>query len=141
MTSPSESARMVCAREAQEEIASAIGVQAQAVTTPTWVDHVYSCMYRYPKGAITLSVKELPNLAATAAYYKSLGEKLGIAGHLYSLGQGAFITPGGDAVVRKDYKVMHVDVSGLRPDSTWPLSRKDVAESITTTIMGCWTGA
>ena len=65
---PSEIAKMVCASEAQEDIATNLGnVQPTTVTTPTWKDSVYSCRYVYPSGAVTLSVKELRNAAATHA--------------------------------------------------------------------------
>ena len=59
-----------------------------------------------------------------------------------SLGQGAFTTKNLSAVVRKDYKVLTVDISklpahfGVPPDS-----RADVALNTAATIMGCWTGA
>jgi hypothetical protein len=132
---------MVCAPEARAELGTAIGLEALTVTAPTWIDHVYSCTYRYPNGGITLSVKELPNLATTSSYYGALAQRLGKANALYGLGQGAFVAPNGDAVVRKDYKVMLVDVSTLPNQAAWPLTRKEVAETITTTIMGCWTGA
>jgi len=138
---PSKSAQMICAKEAQVEIAASLDITPTRVTTPTWHDHLYSCTYEYPNGAVTLSVKELTSLATTASYFDSLEHSLGTAEPLYGLGQGAFIATHGDAVVRKDYKVLLVDVHAL-PANFLPLMRpSDVAQSITTVIMGCWTGA
>jgi len=139
---PSTSARMVCAPGAQRELAGALGVSTVAPITPTWVDHVYSCRYVYADGVITLSVKELSNRAQTTAYYRGLGARLGDTGSLSGLGQGAFTTTNGSAVVRKDYKVLLVDVSGLPAQfGVPPTSAADIAVTVSDVILGCWTGA
>ena len=57
---------MVCAEEAAGEIAEVVGAKA-AVTAPTWADHLYSCGYRYSKGTMVLSVKELSYVEAAGA--------------------------------------------------------------------------
>ena len=132
---------MICAAEAREEIDAALGRNAASVTRPTWVDHVYSCTYVYPNGKATLSVKELSSLDATVAYFDALEKARGKAHWLYGLGQGAFITNTGDAVVRKDYKVLLVDVHAIPANFTPTLRRPDVAQNIALTIMACWTGA
>ena len=109
---------------------------------PTWADHVYSCKYVYANGSMTLSVKELANQAETDAYFASLATKLGKTKAIQSLGQGAFVTKNASAVVRKDYKVLTVDVSGLPPQfGTPPDPRGNVALNVAATIMSCWTGA
>jgi len=139
---PSESARMVCAPEAQKDLASALGVATTAVTDPTWVDHVYSCRYVYPDGTMTLSVKELSSRTATTAYFKSLHAQLGEAEHLSGVAQGAFVTTNGSLVVRKDYKVLLVDTSGLpEPFGSGHETRDQVALGAGMTVLGCWTGA
>ena len=76
------------------------------VTKPTWSNHLFSCTYLYPTGSVTLSVKELVGLETTASYFNSLERQFGRAETLNDLGQGAFIAKNGDAVVRKDYKVL-----------------------------------
>ena len=132
---------MVCAKEARVEIAASLGLHETRVTEPTWNDHVYSCTYVYPKGSITLSVKELVSAQATTDYFNSLAGKLGRASPLIGLGQGGFIANNGDAIVRKDYKVLHVDVHAI-PEQFLPVMRRsDVAQNITVVIMGCWPGA
>ena len=131
---------MICAEEARVDIASSLGVKA-TVSTPTWVDDVYTCDYVYPNGTITLSVKELTNAAATTAMYKSFETKLGRRPEVVSFGQGAFITTNGSVVVRKDFKVLEVDVSKLPEKFGDPLQdRSDVALSVAATVMSCWTG-
>ena len=59
---------MVCAPEAQREIAAALGVTAH-VQTPTWSGHVYTCRYMYPNGAFVLSVKELSSWSQTLCIF------------------------------------------------------------------------
>jgi predicted small secreted protein len=138
---PSVSAKMVCANEAQRELASTLGVSTDAPITPTWVDHLYSCRYVYTNGAIALSVKEVSNRAQTTAYFDMLGQQLGRTGALNGLGQGAFTTTNGDVVVRKDYKVLLVDISGLPAQfGVPPTSSADIAVTVADVIMGCWSG-
>jgi hypothetical protein len=138
---PSQSAKMVCTKEARAEIAASLGIHETRITTPTWVDHLYSCTYEYPHGTITLSVKELVSAQATTAYFDRLARTLGRAQPLLGLGQGGFLSTNGDAVVRKDYKVLLVDVHAIHDDFVPLMRRSDVAQNITTAIMGCWTGA
>ena len=140
-TEPSASSKMICSEEARVDIASSLGVQA-TVTTPTWVNDVYSCDYVYPNGTIALSVKELTNAAATTAMYKSFETKLGRRPEVVSFGQGAFITTNGSVIVRKDFKVLDVDVSKLPVKfGTPPQDRSSAALSVAATVMGCWTGS
>jgi hypothetical protein len=137
---PSPIAVQVCAREARNDIASALGEKA-TVSRPTWVDHLYQCRYGYPTGSFVLSVKELSSWSQTLDYFHSLATRLGKTGDLQGLGQGAFQTTDGSVVVRKDWKVLLVDTSGL-PDQFGvpPTSSGDVAVTIGDVILGCWAG-
>jgi len=138
---PSESSRMICSKEAQTDIAASLGVTA-TVSTPTWVDHVYSCNYTYPQGVIALSVKELESQAAVTALYNSDAKTLGRRPDAVSFGQGAFITTNGSVIVRKDNKVLDIDVSKIPQNfGSPPQDRSNVALSIAATVMSCWTGA
>jgi hypothetical protein len=133
---------MVCAPEAQKDLASALGVGTTAVTDPTWVDHLYSCRYVYTDGSMTLSVKELSSRSATTGYFSSLRAQLGESERLSGVAQGAFLTTNGSLVLRKDYKVLVVDTSGLaEPFGTAYKTRDQVAVGVGTTVLGCWTGA
>jgi hypothetical protein len=139
---PSVSAKMICEKEAQDDIAASLGVKVTSVTTPTWADHVYSCTYVYPTARITLSVKEMSTTPETTAYFDARAKALGQRSGRVAIGQGAFQTTNGSVVVRKDWKVLTVDISKV-PASFGepPENAAGVALSIAATILGCWTGA
>ena len=137
---PSQISKMVCTREAQREIAQTLGVRA-SVSTPTWIEHTYSCRYRYPDGGFVLTIKELSSWSQTLAYYSGIGRNQGRTATVPNLGQGAFQTDNGSAVVRKDWKVLTVDISGLPPQfGRPPTSRGDVAVTVADVILACWSG-
>ena len=111
------------------------------MSAPTWVDHLYSCQYGYPTGSMELSVKELSSWAQTAAYYQLLAHQLGKTSDLENLGQGAFQTTDGSVVVRKDWKVLLVNIAGLPAQfGVPPTSSGDVAVTVADVILGCWAG-
>jgi hypothetical protein len=142
-TDPSVSAKMVCEKEAQDDIyESATGVKPVSVSKPTWTDHVYACDYVYPGGAqIRLSVKEVSSEAETTAYADSLAKKLHKTDTQVAI-DGAFQVQDGSVVVRKDFKILLVDVTKLPAEfGVPPASRGDVAINVAVTIMGCWVGA
>jgi hypothetical protein len=131
---------MVCSPEAGKEIAATLGVSA-AIGRRTWTNDVYSCHYSYPNGSFTLSVKELSDWSETYDYFDKLRQTLGETTAVHALGQGAFATRDGSIVVRKDWKVLLVDVSGLPPKFGKPAtSSADVAYTVADVIMGCWSG-
>ena len=131
---------MVCAAEAQSEIARVLGVSA-TVSKPTWVGHLYACNYDYSNGAFAMSVKELSSWPETYAYFKSLGVQLGDKSPLSNLGQGAFTTGDGSVVVRKDWKVLLVNIAALPKRFGKPeTSRADIAYTVADIILGCWAG-
>ena len=69
------------------------------------------------------------------------GRKWATPQTLGNLGQGAFRTSGGDVVVRKDWKVLVVDISGLPSQfGVPPTSATDVAYTLADLILGCWDG-
>jgi hypothetical protein len=137
---PSEISKMVCASEAQQKIALAVGVTA-VVETPTWINHLYSCRYAYASAAITLSVKELSSWPQTLSYFGTLESHLGKTQTLYNLGQGAFRVRSGSVVVRKDWKVLLVDVSALPAQfGTPPAPPSYLALSVADLILACWSG-
>jgi len=140
---PSESAKMVCAPEAVDQIAQVIGIKTTSISKPTWINEVYSCDYIYPGNSrMTLTVREMSSVAETTAYYDGLAARLGKKQNLQGLGQGAFSTKNGSVVTRKDYKVLLVDTTklpakfGVPPDT-----RENDAINVSFTIMQCWTGA
>jgi hypothetical protein len=137
---PSEIAKMVCQKKAQGELAEVLGVKA-VVQTPSWAHHLYSCRYQYANGSMVLSVKELSSWAQTKAYFAMLGTELGDTGKLGNLGQGAFSTGNGSVVVRKDWKVLLVDITDLPAQfGVPPTTKADIADSVSDVILGCWAG-
>jgi hypothetical protein len=125
---------------AQSEMSQELGVTA-SVGDRSWVDHRYSCTYAYPNGAIVLSVQELSSWDQTFSYYQGLASQLGNTETVANLGQGAFRTTNGDVVVRKDWKVLLVDVSRLPSQfGNPPTSSSDVAYTVADIILACWAG-
>jgi hypothetical protein len=60
---------------------------------------------------------------------------------LRDLGQGAFQVRNGSVVVRKDWKVLLVDITGLPSEfGEPPTSSGDVAATVADVILGCWAG-
>jgi hypothetical protein len=141
---PSVSAAMICQPEATGEIAIALGAPTSKQPAGTWQaqDHVYSCRFDYPTGFMVLSVKEMSDVAATDAYFTAAQKSLPSTTPLKVLGQTAFEGPDGSLYVRKDFKVLHVDVAGL-PDhfGQQSITRADVAFRAAAAVMSCWTGA
>jgi hypothetical protein len=138
---PSKKARMICAGEAKDDIAGVLAITPVKVTKPTWVDRTYSCTYQYPTGSFALSVKQLPSRTATTAYFTALGTTLQRLPNPLPMGDGAFQTPGGSMVVRKDNNVLVVDASKLPAEfSKLKLVPAVVAQSVAMTILGCWKG-
>ena len=131
---------MVCTAEAQHEIAGALGVTA-VVETPTWSDHLYSCRYTYPDGSFTLSVKELSSWSQTFAYFRGLASQLRKTVLVPNLGQGGYETRDGSVAVRKDWKVLLVNISDLPAQfGVPPTPVANVALTIAYVILGCWSG-
>jgi hypothetical protein len=139
---PSKSAEMICSAEAQQEIlASATGVRTTAPVTASWNDHVYSCRYVYGTDAMVLSVKELADKTETDDYFASLKQQLGVSRSVSALGDGGFVTTNGSLVIRKDFKVLLVDVAKLPQQfGDPPDTRDNIAVNVGSVIMGCWTG-
>ena len=88
-------------------------------------------------------VKELVDDKTTTAYFNEQQQRLGLKDKLFGLGQGAFVAKNDDVVVRKDWKVLVVDVTNV-PKATGAfiptMVRSDVATNIASVIMSCWQG-
>jgi hypothetical protein len=139
---PSASAKMICAPKTQKEIAETLGAHTTQPVVPTWTNHLYSCRYTYHNAVMVLSVKELSNQAQTDAYFTSLAHRLGQSQRPSPIARGAFFpTKNRSAVVRKDYKVLLVNITGLPAHfGAPPEARADIAIKVAATIMDCWTG-
>ena len=132
---------MVCAREAQRDIAGVLAIEPAAVTKPTWRNRLYACTYQYPTGSFTVSVKQLADRPTTIRYFNELGTTLNRLPDDVPMGDGAYLTPNGSMIVRKDDNVLDVDAAKLPVQfSKLRLSPADVASSVAMTILGCWKG-
>jgi hypothetical protein len=80
---------------------------------------------------------------ATTAYFDALAHRLGRAREIIGLGRAAFLAKDDDVVVRKDGKVLLVEVQGVpapRTRDSPTLKRSEVGEMFAAVIMGCWGG-
>lgn len=137
---PTLLAAEVCSKKAQTLINETLGVTA-TVTDVMWVAHRYSCRYSYPKGSFEISIKELSSWSETLGYFRALGSHFGVAETLANLGQGAYQTTNGDVVVRKDWKVLLVDIAELPPQfGAPPAASADDAYTVADIILACWAG-
>jgi len=137
---PSAIAKEICSDTAQSEIQRVLGVTAH-VETPIWSNHLYSCRYQYSSASFALSVKELSSWSQTYAYFNAQGKALGHTSSLGNLGQGAFTTSNGSVIVRKDWKVLYVNIASLPAQFGKPAtSRSDVAYTVADIILACWAG-
>jgi hypothetical protein len=139
---PSASAKMICTHKTQTELASVLGVHTTQPVVPTWANHLYSCQYTYHNAVMVLSVKELSSKTQTDAYFSSLAHRLGQSQRPSPIDRGAFFTTKNrSAVVRKDYKVLLVNITGLPAHfGAPPQTRADIAIKVAATILDCWTG-
>ena len=139
---PSATAKMICAHETQTELAAVLGVHTTQPVVPAWTDQLYSCRYTYHDGFMVLSVKELSSRAQTDGYFTSLAHRLGQAQRPQAIDRGAFFTTrNSSVVVRKDDKVLLVNISGLPARfGAPPYTRADIAIKVAAAIMDCWTG-
>ena len=139
---PSTTAQMICQPEAEDEIAEALGVIPRRTPTSSWSDHLYSCRYEYPIGTMTLSVKELPDEGATAAYLAAVQHSLPGYTPIRVSGQNGITAPDGSIYLRKDFKILHVDVGQLPTRiGNPPQTRANAAFTVAAVILSCWTGA
>ena len=121
-------------------MAETLGIKA-VVSKPTWVSHAYSCRYQYPAGSFALTVKELSSWSQTYAHYDTLKRQLGRVKTIRNLGQGAYQTDNGSVIVRKDWKILTVNITSLPAQfGTPPTSRSDVAVTVADVILACWAG-
>ena len=86
-------------------------------------------------------MKELSSWTQTYAYFDELAKTLHKTTAVKGLGQGAFVAGDGSVVVRKDWKILLVDISGLHGMvGSPPYSRDTVALDAAAVILGCWSG-
>ena len=137
---PSPLSVMVCAPKAVADIAEVMTAKADLVP-PTWTDHLYSCGFRYSAGTMVLSIKELSSWSQTYGYFDQLAKTMHETTPIKQLGQGAFITSNGSVVVRKDWKVLLVNITAVHGEvGSPPKPPGELAIYVAEAILGCWAG-
>ncbi len=138
---PTATARMVCGEDIMGKVVQVLKLTKKPVTTTTWANQLYTCTYALPMGPMVLSVKQSGSNAAAKTYFTSLRSTLGPTESLVGLGEGAYRTTTGIAVVVKDNMTLKVDTTRL-PAVFGPEDQKrtDLSNQIASDVLGCWTG-
>lgn len=136
---PSAASKMVCAGDVPAQVRIVLKLSAPAPTSTSWQDRLYTCTYTLPMGKMVLSVKESDDKPAARDYFQALRAKLGDTAPLLAVGEQAYATKTGTAVVLKDNMTLRVDTTGL-PEVFGPQQqrRTDLAYQMATVVMGCW---
>lgn len=140
---PSASARMVCSSEITRDVAMIMGLHTLPATS-TWVQHIYRCTYQLPRGVLVVSVDDAATRESARAYFATMRQGftstkplVGLA----NLGLPAYETTSGVVVFLKDDKTLEVDASHV-PEKVMQSrgTASDLAYTVATDILGCWTG-
>jgi hypothetical protein len=138
------SASMICGLETATNVATLTGLHAAAPTRATWSEHLYTCTYRLPIGPLVLSVMQSRDVTAARGYFNghhlALGRTQPVTG-LAGLGLPAYEDTTGTVVFLKDNMTLQVDAAAL-PERVGPqaTSRTDLAYTLATDVLACWTG-
>lgn len=139
---PSASARMICSAEIRADVAALFAPRALPLATSSWVGHRYTCTYQLPAGRLVLSVRESPDVPSARRYFAALRRHLGVTQPLSGisgLGLPAYQADG-VAVFLKDDKTLEVNATAM-PRWGGPASdsRTDLAYTLATDVLACWT--
>lgn len=138
---PPASARMICNDDIRGKVEQALDLQAPPRTSDQWADGVYTCHYTLPMGPMTLSVRVLSGDGAASARLTADQARNTAAQPLAGLGERAFGTPDGTAVVLKDNQILTVDATALPAVfGANGQQRADFAYEVASDVLGCWTG-
>jgi hypothetical protein len=138
---PSEAAKMICSDDIRGQVRTVLGLTAPAPVRSSWQNLLYTCTYTLPMGTMVLSVQESASKPAAADYFRSLRSRLGSTEPLLGLGEQAYATKTGIAVVLKDNMTLRVDTTDLPAVfGSQQQRRTDLAYEIASAVLGCWTG-
>jgi hypothetical protein len=134
-------ARMICSDDIKAKVRQVLQLSAPPATHDSWVGHVYTCHYSLPMGAMRLSDQVFPDAAAARARMAAMHSQDGTARPLAGLGQQAYGSSRGRAVVLKDDQILTVDATGL-PErfGANDQRRTDRAYEVASDVLGCWAG-
>jgi hypothetical protein len=138
---PSKAAKMVCSADMQGQVKLVLKLAKPAPVTTRWQDQRYGCTYALPMGPLVMSVQQSEDKAAARGYFEALRRRLGRTEPLAGLGESAYATTTGIAVVLKDNLTLQVDATGLPPVfGPQQQRRTDLAYELASDVLGCWTG-
>ncbi|HEY0168742.1 MAG TPA: hypothetical protein VGB75_16980 [Jatrophihabitans sp.] len=136
---PSAASKMVCTGRVPDTVQTVLSLDAPAPTSTSWQDQLYTCTYTLPMGKMVLSVKESASKPAAQAYFQALRAELGTTEPLLAVGEQAYATKTGTAVVLKDSMTLRVDTTDLPAVFGQQQQRRtDLAYEMATVVMGCW---
>lgn len=143
-SSPSASATMICGPETVKNVTTLMGLGTPAPARATWANSLYTCTYRLPGGPLVLSVKESSSAETARGHFDALRARLGrtaaVTG-LAALGLPAYEKANGTVVFLKDKMTLQVDATALPPRvGTQNITRADLAYTVATDILACWSG-
>ena len=138
---PTATALMVCSDDIKGKVTPVLKLKASPATRDSFANELYTCTYSLPMGSLVLSVQHSSSKAAAGQYFDGLRTKLAPATTLDGLGERAYGTGTGIAVVIKDDETLEVDATGLPPVfGADQQKRTDLAYEIASDVLGCWTG-
>lgn len=139
--SPPATARMICSADIKGKVTQALRLDSPPPTHDRWAEGTYTCDYSLPMGTMRLSDQVFPDAGAARAHLASAQSHEATAHALAGLGQRAYGSDRGLAVVVKDDQVLTVDTSGL-PERFGATGqrRSDLAYEVASDVLGCWTG-
>jgi hypothetical protein len=135
---------MICGSEIRHDVATLLALSAPPGATTSWVNNVYTCTYHLAQGPLTLSVHQTASPRAARGYFAALRTQLGGTRSLRGakgLGLPAYETASGNVVFLKDASTLQVNATQLpRQVEQSHRPRTDLAYTLATDIMGCWSG-
>ncbi|MGX7678965.1 hypothetical protein ACSMXN_08700 [Jatrophihabitans sp. DSM 45814] len=138
---PSKTALQICGDDLGGQVKQVLKLSAPATTQSTFIDNLYTCTYDLPMGPLVLSVQHSETDAVANSYFETLRTKLAPTTTLIGLGERAYGTPAGVAVVIKDNETLQVNATGLPVVfGSEKQKRTDLAYEIASDVLGCWTG-
>ena len=134
---------MICDSETRANVARLMALKSPPPAKATWVDHVYTCTYQLPVGALVLSVKESADVSTARSYFNELRRRLGPSKPLtgmVGLGLPALENTTGTVLFLKDNATLEVNASAVPPRiGPDKLPRGDLAYAVATGVLACWT--
>ncbi len=138
---PPSTALMICSDDIKSKVGQAVRLDAPPKTHDTWAGGVYTCHYDLPMGMLMVSDQVFPDAAAARSHMAAQQGSVANSRQLAGLGQQAYGTPAGVAVVLKGDQILTVDATAL-PERFGANDQKrtDLAYEVASDVLGCWTG-